>query len=45
MVGLCIGMIRFILEFSYTVPPCGSGEFLIDKSISGKLFFAVEIEQ
>ncbi|KAG0712627.1 Sodium/glucose cotransporter 4 [Chionoecetes opilio] len=26
MVGLAIGLLRFILEFSYTAPPCGSGE-------------------
>ena len=25
MVGLVIGMIRFIMEFSYSVPRCGSG--------------------
>lgn len=26
MVGLAIGLLRFILEFSYTVPPCGTGK-------------------
>ncbi|MPC83352.1 Sodium/glucose cotransporter 4 [Portunus trituberculatus] len=26
MVGLVIGILRFILEFSYTVPACGTGE-------------------
>lgn len=26
MVGLAIGLLRFVLEFSYTAPPCGSGE-------------------
>ncbi|XP_066983889.1 sodium/glucose cotransporter 4-like isoform X2 [Macrobrachium rosenbergii] len=25
MVGLAIGMLRFIVQFSYVVPPCGSG--------------------
>ncbi|XP_068220184.1 sodium/mannose cotransporter SLC5A10-like [Palaemon carinicauda] len=25
MVGLAIGMLRFIIQFSYVVPPCGSG--------------------
>jgi hypothetical protein len=25
MTGFCCGVIRFGLEFSYTVPPCGSG--------------------
>ncbi|XP_063869321.1 sodium/mannose cotransporter SLC5A10-like isoform X2 [Scylla paramamosain] len=26
MVGLAIGLLRFILEFSYTAPACGTGE-------------------
>ncbi|KAF0296953.1 Sodium/glucose cotransporter 4 [Amphibalanus amphitrite] len=26
MIGLVVGMIRFCVEFSYTVPPCGSDE-------------------
>ncbi|XP_050736167.1 sodium/glucose cotransporter 4-like isoform X1 [Eriocheir sinensis] len=26
MVGLAIGLLRFILEFSYTVPACGAGD-------------------
>ncbi|XP_064112961.1 sodium/mannose cotransporter SLC5A10-like [Macrobrachium nipponense] len=25
MVGLAIGMLRFVVQFSYVVPPCGSG--------------------
>ena len=26
MIGLVVGLIRFGGEFSYTVPPCGSGK-------------------
>ncbi|KAB7501661.1 hypothetical protein Anas_08551 [Armadillidium nasatum] len=26
MIGLIIGIIRFIMEFSYVIPPCGSGK-------------------
>ncbi|KAK8379347.1 hypothetical protein O3P69_019323 [Scylla paramamosain] len=26
MAGLAIGLLRFILQFAYVVPPCGSGE-------------------
>ncbi|XP_042881924.1 sodium/glucose cotransporter 5-like [Penaeus japonicus] len=26
MIGLIIGMLRFIIEFSYTIPPCGSSD-------------------
>lgn len=26
MVGLVVGLIRFIWEYSYTVPPCGEEE-------------------
>jgi hypothetical protein len=29
MVGLAVGMTRFALEFAYTVPPCGSGLYII----------------
>ncbi|CAG7730914.1 unnamed protein product [Allacma fusca] len=26
MIGLILGLIRFVLEFAYTIPPCGSHE-------------------
>lgn len=25
MIGLAIGMVRFVVQFSYVIPPCGSG--------------------
>ena len=29
MLGLVLGMVRFGIEFSYTVPPCGSGNVIL----------------
>ena len=37
MLGLVLGMVRFGIEFSYTVPPCGSGECRVHGTQQGSV--------